>query len=745
MGNHGQDAHATEKSTVNRASESGTGVSPVGEHGQDAHAAEKSPVNRASRSGTGVSPVGDHGQDAHATDGRHLSAVLEKAQVVVLAMLFVLLFVAVLMAPRYMLGVRCVTVVSGLLALVAAQRVWLRGSARRAWTGFLFFCLFLFGVNAFVTAIRDLDHWGMVVGHDQPQYYAYLHSWVFDRDMHFENEYSAIPGTLNLMAESHAGQPGYNVAPVGTAILWLPFYLVGHGAVSVVRVLGADLEPDGISTPYAMAAAFGSLVLAWLGLVLVNEVARRHVSSRSALFATVLVAVASPLPWYLTELPWMSHAASFFAAALVLWCWDRTRDERTLAGWAALGAAIGLAMLVRPSHFVLLVFPIADAVVATRSGKRGLAWGGLGLCVLAMLAAFSPQVLTWLAQYGFAYPPGSPMRWTSPAIIEVLFSAHHGLFPWHPILLLGFLGIPLIWRRSRRLAVTLAIVLAAYVYTNAAIEAWFAGGSFGMRRFVGALPVLAIGIAAFGSWGVGQLRKRPGIAATALVIGLAVYNGLLVAQVRTGWTGTLRPESFQDVWSKTAVLFHERFGNPFTYPAGLWFGLKHGVSPGQFDIVTGVEPTAELEVAGIGVRPYLGRGWYSSKYMLGVLEDYAFAQGRQSELLIPLRPHQNYTIELTVSAPGGLTQGQTVTYAVNGTDLGALELEPPETHALTMSVPANLVKDGVNIITLTYADVYVKRFAAPAPDNPGRGLEVHTRQPLRVPLKLWKIRVELSD
>ena len=55
--------------------------------------------------------------------------MFEKAQVVAFVVLFVVLFAAVLTAPRYMLGVRCVAVVSGLLALVAAQWAWLRGSA----------------------------------------------------------------------------------------------------------------------------------------------------------------------------------------------------------------------------------------------------------------------------------------------------------------------------------------------------------------------------------------------------------------------------------------------------------------------------------------------------------------------------------------------------------------------------------------------------------------------------------------
>lgn len=80
-----------------------------------------------------------------------------------------------------------------------------------------------------------------------------------------------------------------------------------------------------------------------------------------------------------------------------------------------------------------------------------------------------------------------------------------------------------------------ALVLALDVYLNAAIQAWWAGGSFGMRRFVGDLPFMAPGIAAFGVWFIAFCRKRPLVPVTFLTLVMFLYNVTLVRQMREGY------------------------------------------------------------------------------------------------------------------------------------------------------------------------------------------------------------------
>src|SRR5918994_4067394 len=111
----------------------------------------------------------------------------------------------------------------------------------------------------------------------------------------------------------------------------------------------------------------------------------------------------------MVEQPTMSHAVSAFAAAFVLWLWDRGREDRRAAGFALLGLALGLAMCIRWQNalFGLLpTFDLARRAVRKEPAPR-LAAGGTVL-LLGVLVSALPQMLAWNALYGawvLPYPP----------------------------------------------------------------------------------------------------------------------------------------------------------------------------------------------------------------------------------------------------------------------------------------------------------------------------------------------------
>lgn len=675
-----------------------------------------------------------------------------------------LLFASVVIAPAQheilggAVGVNGVWIYSLALAFFTAQHTWLATAGLRPtrvaaprtdrWARFAFLCVFLVFVNVFVTSARGLFFWGVVVNNDEPQYYSYLHSWVFDRDVHFENELKAIPGAWELMERAHPERPEYNVAPIGTAIVWLPFYLGAHAVLTAARAAGVDVVADGLSAPYAFACAFGSNVFALIGVVLIHATLRKWFSPVAALMASLLVWVASPLPWYQTDQPWMSHAASFMAASTVFWLWAQ-RDNRTPRGWIVLGAAIGLAMLVRPTHAVLTLLLSAEIGQAafTRRLDRSLVVGAIA-CAAMIALMYIPQILVWAVRYdwleqGINTPPGSPMAWTNPSIVPVLFSAFHGLFAWHPVLALGFAGLIPFRRRSAFAAVSLALLLASYVYANAAIESWHGIGSFGMRRFVGVLPFMAPGIAAMGVAAVKFSHKRPWVPAGIVVLLLAVYNATLVIQMRTGWTPFARPVSFQQIWTASAAIFHETFGNPFSYPANLVFAFQHGVSPAQYDVAAVAPETVDVEARGVALRPYLGRGW-QTQYTLAFRQGAYAADQYRAELFLPLRRERAYDLNLTFSLPTRMTDAQQVQFHFNGHRLGDAHLKPGGTTELALVLPAEAVADGLNVLALDFRD----RIAIPrggGADGEGRGLYVATRRPFYVAALLSRLKISTKE
>ena len=100
------------------------------------------------------------------------------------------------------------------------------------------------------------------------------------------------------------------------------------------------------------------------------------------------------------------------------------------------------------------------------------------------------QAFAWKALYGtyFLYTyEGEGFDWLRPHLWDSLFSPHHGLFNWHPALLVGFAGF-VVWvvvtpRRTE--ATCFAVSLLLTVYVNSAWHCWWFGDSFGGRAYEG--------------------------------------------------------------------------------------------------------------------------------------------------------------------------------------------------------------------------------------------------------------------
>ena len=134
------------------------------------------------------------------------------------------------------------------------------------------------------------------------------------------------------MRQNEAGRRE-NYGPIGSAILWAPFYAVGH-----VVALATGAPADGYSQPYVSAVAYGSAVYGTLAVVLSAAIARR-IAGRG-LAASLVVCFGTPLVFYVYVAPPMSHANSAFAVALFVWVWLRVREHgacaasRCSAPWA---------------------------------------------------------------------------------------------------------------------------------------------------------------------------------------------------------------------------------------------------------------------------------------------------------------------------------------------------------------------------------------------------------------------------
>jgi hypothetical protein len=400
---------------------------------------------------------------------------------------------------------------------------------------------------------------------DEIEYFAYLRSIVFDRDLDFQNEYqyfydqnpqglAGFHHTFLELADPTTGRR-LNFGPLGSALLWSPLYLLTHAGIVLLRALGAThIAPDGLSWPYVAAACYASAFYGFLGLLLIRDALQRFLryGDLPATAAVLALWLGSPVLYYMTVAPGFSHASGLFAVALLLWL--------TLREWATPSAGVGrfvliglvggLAALVREQDGLFLVMPsllLLERGLRARSIASGL---GRGLAMgAAALLAFVPQLIAYKTLYGGYHP--SPivrekMHYWSPHFLDVLFDPAHSLFFWSPVLFVAFLGlVHSAWRSAERPYALALAGLLVQIWICGSIATWSQNGAFGMRRFVSATACFALGLAPLAAALLARFSGRAVLAAVAL---FAWWNVSLMAQFGLKLMDRQRLE-----WPKVAV------------------------------------------------------------------------------------------------------------------------------------------------------------------------------------------------
>ncbi len=362
---------------------------------------------------------------------------------------------------------------------------------------------------------------------DAVQYFSYLPSLLLDYDLDFEDEYTVF------YEEDPEGRKGFketfldrstatglklNFGPIGTAILWSPFYAATH------LFVGSE---DGMSQPYRTAVSIASALYAAVGLFLCYRLARRFASPFASFAAVVALWWATPVAYYMYVAPGMSHAVSLFAVAIFfsLWPWAAAGGP---GRWGVWGAAAGLMALVREQDLFFAAAALGAVLSTSERLKKLAAFGGTAFVV------FLPQLAVYQVLNGTPEPAPEIRRKMikySPHFFEVLFSSEHGLFFWSPILLLFLCGGLLLLKRQRAAGFVLLAAFVAQVYISGAVDSWTQAGAFGARRFVGATAIFAIWGAFLCSALEPRLRKA-GVAAFASVF--ILWNVSLMIQFGCG-------------------------------------------------------------------------------------------------------------------------------------------------------------------------------------------------------------------
>lgn len=392
---------------------------------------------------------------------------------------------------------------------------------------------------------------------DAASYLAVPRSAVLGGNLDFADDYKALGFSRHHFYLTDAGRLS-NDWPIGSGVLWLPAYATAHVAARTASAAGMEghqfspedpprraglprpqttgayepnLAPTGQSGVYRLAVTVWSAGFALVALLLAWRLAVPHAGRWHALWAVLLVLLGTPVGFYTYAFAMMSHVNSLLTVGVLLYAWHRTRGERTPAQWALLGLLAGVVAMVRPQDAVFLCVFVVELILEPPQGRRAwLHWlRGVAIAAAGALLAFSPQMIVWWSLYGnpLQFPKIEEMHWLRPRIVDVLLSDYHGLLSWSPVLALTPFGAWMLWRKDRVLAAGLGAGVLLQVWLNAANEVWWAGGSFGNRRFVNCGVPFVVFLAVL------LAGARPALVYT-VAIAAAGWNLLLWATERAG-------------------------------------------------------------------------------------------------------------------------------------------------------------------------------------------------------------------
>jgi hypothetical protein len=415
---------------------------------------------------------------------------------------------------------------------------------------------------------------------DEIQYFSYLRSLSFDRDVSFENEYryfydrkigrgEGFHATFLELSTDAGRRPSF--ATIGCAILWAPFYGIGH-----VVAMARSYPADGFSYPYVAAVAYGSAFYGFAAVLLSIAAARRTLGT--GLLPGLIIWLGTPLVFYMYVSPPYSHACSAFAVAVFVTVWLHVRTQWTVSGAAALGLAGALMAMVREQDMFLALGPAVDfgltaivggAALPRDSATRNIssAQPALTHVHVAFIAAsgclsfaigFVPQLLAYKALNGH-YGPSSlvvrKMHWESPHALQVLGSPQHGFFVWTPLAAIALAGLVILAIRgpigARRIGACALLMVALQIYVSGSVESWTVAGAFGQRRFVALTILLTMGLSAV----LTAIPRRAWRFPIGVAIGLCVWwNVALMAEFGTGLMNRQRLEPRQNAYDAFVTL-----------------------------------------------------------------------------------------------------------------------------------------------------------------------------------------------
>lgn len=337
---------------------------------------------------------------------------------------------------------------------------------------------------------------------DDAGYYAYLPATFIYNDI----EHLAFMDSMNVkypmapmlyMIHKSPIDKIYIMYPSGVAIMTSPWFFMGHAGAKIF-----GYPADGYSYPYKFCIAFGMLFYVFVALFVVRKILLLFFSEWATTITLAVLVLGTNFllfgAWYNTG----AHLPNFLLFSLIIYSTIRWHIKPSLKHALIIGGASALAVLIRPTDGLIVLFPLLYGIKSKESlGQKFTLVKSNFVHLLAMgligLAIGSIQLFYWKKVTGnflfFSYP-GEWFDFLQPHLASVFFGYDKGWLLYSPILIFAWVFLVIqLWKKKTEysLAVGVIVIISSYIIASWS-NWWYGGGGFGHRAFLELYPLLAL-------------------------------------------------------------------------------------------------------------------------------------------------------------------------------------------------------------------------------------------------------------
>lgn len=278
---------------------------------------------------------------------------------------------------------------------------------------------------------------------------------------------------------------------VGTAILQLPFFLIGHA----ITLSQGEEDIDGYSWYYQVLINIATIFYLIIGLLFFNRFLKANQINRWKRLITLYVtAFGTNIAVYCFDDPSMSHIYSFAAVSLFMVLSDKFFRENKMKTLLLAAIVFGLIVLIRPING-LVIFSLPFLAGTSEKLIRGFNFIkkkpiSLLFSSLLFFAVVGIQLILYKIQTGhfivYSYQDEG-FDFLNPNIFNILLSYKKGLFIYTPLAGVALIGL---FFMKRYKALTLGGFLFFITYILSCWHSWWYGGSFSSRVYIEYFPYI---------------------------------------------------------------------------------------------------------------------------------------------------------------------------------------------------------------------------------------------------------------